>query len=166
MSIQSRLCFATIFGGLIMISSAAAAPVVTSCGAPISSIVRTDNFASSTTSTAFGPVPGGANAVVNVPAGTTRCIRVTFSASANCLGGDLNEVCFIRAIENGSELNPITGGTLGFTPSDESAKSANSFQWAKRVGPGSHTIIIQRRVNAAATNFTTYFWSLTVEVTN
>jgi hypothetical protein len=82
----SRILWIGLFlGGILAAGLASAAPVVTTCGATVGSIVRTETVKHSTTSTTFAPIPG-ANVVVNIPAGTKRCIKVEFAGANNDYG--------------------------------------------------------------------------------
>jgi hypothetical protein len=67
-------------------------------------------------------IPGGVT--VNVPSGEKRCIRVRFSAVANCPAS-----CFIRAIAGTNELNPAwVSNALRFSTDDTYAGTAHSFE--------------------------------------
>lgn len=83
-----------------LISVAAAAPIATQCGRLVSATVKTDIEFFNTSSEQPVIIPN-AGVVINVAVGTSRCIRVRFSAVANC-----PNACFLRAFENSNELNP------------------------------------------------------------
>jgi hypothetical protein len=121
-----------------LISVAAAAPVITSCGAPVSSIVKTviDQFSTSSEQ----PVTlVGTGVGFTIPAGQTRCVRVRFSAVAECPAN-----CFLRAIANDTELNPAwESSPLRFSSDSINGGTAHSFEWAGRVGPGAQQIFIK-----------------------
>ena len=112
-------------------SVAEAAPVTTVCGASIKSVTKTniDFFSSSSEQ----PVNiTGAAVNITVPAGQTRCVRVRFSAVANC-----PHSCFVRAFANTNELNPSwTANPLRFSNDLMNSGTAHSFEWAERLGPG------------------------------
>ena len=121
-----------------LVSVASAAPVVTQCGAPIKSIVKTDIEFFNTTSEAPVTIPS-ASVTISVPAGATRCVRVRFSAIANC-----PNACFLRAFENVNQLNPAwVSNALRFSSDQTNNGMAHSFEWAGRVGAGLHTIRIK-----------------------
>src|SRR5215208_2851165 len=78
------------------------------CGAPINSVVRLEPVASSTSSTVFVNL---VNVNINVPAGTTRCIKVVFTGEASCRGPSaVPDQCLIRALDNAIEMNPQGAG--------------------------------------------------------
>src|SRR5215213_7487971 len=78
------------------------------CGAPINSVLRLEPVASSINSTVFVNL---VNVNIAVPAGTTRCIKVVFTGEATCSGpSTVSDRCFIRALDNATELNPQGAG--------------------------------------------------------
>jgi hypothetical protein len=146
-------------------SSAAPAPQVlasTSCGPRVQSIVRTENAPSTTSSTAFVTVPG-AVVTVSVPAGATRCIKVLFTAETACRVTTSADFCYVRALDNGVEMNP-QGASFQAIDSEKATARGHAFEWVRRVAAGSHTISLQRRVNAAPTVFTIDDWTFDVQV--
>jgi hypothetical protein len=140
-------------------SVAGAATVTTQCGASIRSFTKTniDFFSSSSES----PVNiTGASANVIVPAGQTRCVRVRFSAVANCPNS-----CFLRAFANSNELNPSwVVNPLRFSNDLMNSGTAHSFEWAERLGPGTYLVRIsfQTGNTISAANIGPY--ATTVEV--
>lgn len=114
---------------------AQAETLVTQCGPLIRSIVKTDIDFFTTNSEV--PVNfKGAQAAFTVPAGRTNCVRVRFSAVANC---PLS--CFIRAIVDTTEMKPAWfSNALRFSTDKTNGGTAHSFEWAARVGAGNHTV--------------------------
>jgi len=145
-------------------SREAAAPralVSAGCGAPGGSVIRTENTALQTNSTAFVTVPG-ATTTVTVPAGTTRCIKVVFTGEAGCAGSSSADFCYIRALDNSVEMNPAT--SFRAFASEDSTAEAHAYEWVRRVGGGNHTIRIQGRVERSATTFFLDDWTFDVQV--
>ena len=142
-----------------------AALLTTVCGPSVQSIVRTENAASSTNSTAFVVVPGAVTSV-SVSAGTTRCIKVVFTGEAACsqtTTGTSNDFCYVRALDNGIEMNP-QGASLQVFDSEHFPAEAHAYEWVRRVGPGPHTIVIQRRVALGSTTFSLDDWTFDVQL--
>lgn len=136
-----------------------------SCGALIQSIVKTENVASATSSVGFVVLAGAVTTVV-VPARTTRCIKVVFTASAACRGPSaVSDTCIIRALDNGAEFSP-QGSSVQTFVSEDPTQNAHAFEWIRRVGPGNHGIVIQRRVFNAASSFLLDDWTFDVQVLN
>ena len=97
--------FALAIGGLAG-SSANAVNVTVGCGALVVSVVRTENAPSVINSVAFVNIPGAIWGFA-VPAGQSRCIKVTFTGEAACRGPTtVGDFCYIRALDNGIELSP------------------------------------------------------------
>lgn len=141
------------------VSVSAAAPVTTPCGAPIRSVVKTDIAFFNTTSES--PVNlTGAVAAVDVPAGTTQCVRVRFSAIANC-----PFACFLRAFNNSSELNPAwTANALRFSEDQTNGGMAHSFEWAGRLAAGHHIILIKIQTGNTAGVASIGPWTFSMDV--
>ena len=137
--LKQSAVLAIAFGSLISATAAAPiTPVTTSCGAPLSSIVKTviDQF-STPSETPVILVGTGVN--ITVPAGETRCVRVRFSAVAECPHN-----CFVHAFANTTPLNPVqSSSSLRFSSDSINNGTAHSFEWAGRVGPGQQTIFIK-----------------------
>jgi hypothetical protein len=133
------------------------------CGAPINSVLRLEPVASSTSSVAFVNL---VNVNIGVPAGTTRCIKVVFTAEASCRGPtSIVDNCIVRALDNGVEMNPQGGGALVLLSEDGTA-NGHAYEWVSRAGAGNHNIVIQRRVTNAATVFTVDDWTFDVQLHN
>ena len=141
-------------------TTAVAAPSTVQCGAPINSVVKTEIVATVSNATSFAQIPGAAVTVIVAPS-STRCIKVRFLPLANCDGSFANQ-CLIRVLDNSSGLSPVVSvnGVDGGQP------LANAFEWVRRVGPGTHTISVQRRVTNTSSLFHFKSWMLDVEVTN
>ena len=136
---------------------------INACGPFINSVLRIENVASTTNSVAFVNV-AGAVANIFVPAGTTRCIKVHFTAEAACRGpAAVNDFCFIRALDNGVEMLPQGAGSQVFL-SEDATENAHSYLWAQRVRAGNHTIQIQRRVANPNTFFLLDDWTLDIQL--
>jgi hypothetical protein len=138
------------------------AAVLTRCGSHISSLVKTQIAQSSAQSTFFATVPGAVLSF-SVPAGQTRCIKVLFTAQASCRATGANDTCFIRATDNGAELHPHGQGEQIFVTED-STPGGHAYEWVGRVGAGSHTVRIERRVQAPATTFVLDNWTFDLSV--
>ena len=140
-------------------SSAAAAAqranIIVSCGAQTGNLIRTENTGLTFSNTTFVTLPG-AVVGVSVPAGATRCVKVLFTAEAGATG-----FCYVRAVDNGIPLFP-DGGSFQALVSNDATANAHSFEWVRRLGPGSHTISIQRRVSSGSCGIDD--WTFDVEV--
>jgi hypothetical protein len=155
--LKQSAVLAVTFGSLI--SAAAAAPVTTSCGAPVSSIVKTviDQFS---TPSEFPVILVGTGVNITVPAGETRCVRVRFSAVAECPHN-----CFLRAFANNTELNPAWfSSSLRFSSDSINNGTAHSFDWAGRVGQGQQTIFIKVQTGNSMDNARFGPFTTTVEI--
>jgi hypothetical protein len=138
MNIVARLMarlpsLALLLAGFVSTASADP-PLSTQCGAVIRSTTKTTTDPFTFTAETVVDIPNAAF-FVSVPAGTTRCVVVTFSASARC-----PHACFVRAIETSSGLEPDIASNR-FAQGD--VHRAHTFQWAKRLPPGAHTVKIQ-----------------------
>jgi hypothetical protein len=142
---------------------AAIITTATHCGAPIQSTVLTDMTGDiGTDKTEFQPLPA-ASAIIVVPAGAQRCIKVTFSASASCYGAAMADVCYVQVLDNGNPTNPPLEKI--FT-SESQILAAHSFEWVKRAGPGNHVITVRIKVQNAGTHFLMSGWTMDIELTN
>jgi hypothetical protein len=140
---------------------AARAHVATVCGQPLFSVTRTQNAALETSSTTFATVPGAVQNVV-VPAGQVRCIKVLFTAEVSCTDA-FEDICYIRATDNGVEMHPSGGGAQALS-SESFLPESGAYEWVRRVGPGTHTIRIQGRVDDSDTEFVLDDWTFDVQV--
>jgi len=152
---RAALLVSVLAGGALA-SPASAETIVTQCGSPISTIVRTDTGDPSLDSSTFKQIPG-ASVVVTVPAGRVQCLLVLFTSIDECDGQ-----CFVRAIENGAEMDPQD--SLHSYSHFEDFPEAHAFSWVRRVGAGQHTIVIQRRSTGGP--FQTHQWTMRVDLTN
>lgn len=164
--IRNRLLvLLALAAGLFASSNAGAVLITTGCGPLINSIVRTENAPSVINAVAFVNLPG-AVAGITVPAGQTRCIKVVFTGEAACRGpAAVSDFCFIRALDNGVEMNPQGAGAQIFL-SEDPTENAHAYEWVRRIGPGNHTILIQRRVGNAATGFLLDDWTFDLQIYN
>jgi len=126
-------------------ATAPAAPVVTECGSLEKSIVRTEKESALISSATFTPVPG-ATVVVSVPSGQTRCIRVTFSAFADCG----NNYCYIRSVSNSAAMYPNVSEDESAFAQGTNVTEAHSFTFVARVGSGNRTIVVRDEPTMAA----------------
>jgi hypothetical protein len=131
------------------------ANISVSCGAETASLTRTENTGLTFSNTGFLALPGS-GVTVNVPAGATRCVKVLFTAEAGA-----SNFCYVRAVDNGIPMFP-DGGSFQALVSHDGTANGHAFLWVRRLGSGSHTISIQRRVNAGSCGIDD--WSMDVEV--
>lgn len=133
MNILARLlCPALLLAGLV--STASADSLTTQCGKTLYSVVRTTTAPFTFTEETFNDIPNAAFSVT-VPTGTTRCVVLTFSASARC-----PHACFVRAIGTNIGLEPDAPSNR-FAQGD--IRRAHTFRWAKRLTPGQQAIRVQ-----------------------
>ena len=142
-------------------SDATASQLMFTCQSHIRSIVRTENAASTTTSTAFNNLPG-ASTTITVPEGSTRCVKVVFTAEASCEETGSADFCYVRAVVNGVAMEPID--SFQAFVSESTTASGHAAEWIKRLAAGTHTIVIQRRVGSASTPFRLDDWTFDVQV--
>ena len=138
--------------------------VTTDCREDVQTRVLTQETPSSTVGAAFA---GFASLVVGVPAGASRCLMVEFNAETACSGDPAiaDDFCYVRALDNGVEMLPLSGSFTSFQSEDTTAES-NSHRWIRRVGAGNHTITLQRRTDGGATVFYLDDWMFSVTVLN
>jgi hypothetical protein len=116
------------------VSMASADALTTQCGKTIYSVVRTTTDVFTFNSELpHVDVPNTAFRVT-VPEGGTRCVTLTFSASAAC-----PHACFISALDSNGVFAPSASNR--FAQAD--VFRAKFFQWVERVGAGAHAIRIQ-----------------------
>jgi hypothetical protein len=151
-------------GGAAEQPAAAAQRALTpiNCGRPGGSQIRTETTGRETDSTSFATVPG-AEITFRVPAGVTRCLRVIFTGEAGCAGNNGPDFCYVRALVNGAAMHPNGSGEQVFASDDTTAES-HAYEWIRRVGPGTHNIVIQGRVADSDTTFFLDDWTLDVQV--
>jgi hypothetical protein len=136
----------------------------TNCGAPIQSIALTQNAQFETTNSTFTRVTG-AVANITVPAGTTRCVKVRFTAPAACFG-PFGAECLIRALTNTVEMNPMLAGNQFLASPEDSSPQPNSYHWVSRLSPGAYSVQVQIRRNATATSAKLQYWAMDIEILN
>lgn len=115
-----------------------AAPVKTTCGAPIQSIVLTQTQSAphfETSSTSFVRLTGAVLNIV-VPAQVTRCVKVRFTGRVSCQGNGGNATCYLRALAKNVEMNP---GAIG------ESDVRFSYEWISRLEAGTNQVQIQAR---------------------
>lgn len=127
----------------------------TDCGPDVRTRITTEDAATSTTGSSFVSFTGS---TVFVPANSTRCLLVEFNAETACFGdpGAQDDFCYLRALANGVEMLPVSGGFMAFQSEDFTAES-NSTRWVRRVSGGSaginYSVSLQRRTDGGATQF-------------
>jgi len=165
MKIQSSLTKTIVLiASLVFAPSLSWAATAHACAATLSRTILTQITSFKTQSTTFVNVPGAA-AMVNVPAGQTRCVIVRFSASSSCSETSAFDVCTIRVVEPAKvALDPPLNG-IDFADGSVGL-AAHSFEWVKRFGPGKHTIVAQAAVQNSATTMSMPLWTMDVETTN
>ena len=141
---------------ILTASAALATQATVSCGALVSDVIRTQDASLTFSNTNFVSL-ANSSVSVNVPAGTTRCVKVLFTAEAGA-----THFCYVRAMDNGVPMNPNGNGAQTLISHYVNSANANSFLWARRVGPGSHVISIQRRVSGGTCTIDD--WTVDVEV--
>lgn len=151
---------AAVFAVVVLCSPASADVIATKCGAPISSTVKQGvNVQQTITATStFGNVTGAA-INVNVPAGQTRCVRVRFSANVLCDPPTAIDHCYVKVNDS---LNPFLFDPAIAIATNEPG-GAHSYEWATRLGAGSHAIRIQATRNTGVT-FIIVHWTMAVDV--
>jgi hypothetical protein len=133
MHIAARLVWLGLFLAGPM-STASADPVTTQCGAVIRSTIKTTTDPFTFTAETVVDIPN-ATFFVSVPADTTRCVVVTFSASARC-----PHACFVRAIGTNIGIEPDLASNR-FAQGE--VHRAHTFRWAKRLSSGAYTVKLQ-----------------------
>jgi len=130
------------------------------CGAPVNSIVKTMyNVTFQTASATFADL-GGANATINIPAGQTRCVKVTFHTLLSCsVGNPAIDGCHIKVKD---KSNPLIFAPPSVVYSNASDISTHSFEWANRLQAGSHPIQVQVSVDSGKIDV--YAFTFDVEV--
>jgi hypothetical protein len=109
----------------------------------------------STTSASWTDVPG-MSTTVNVKAGTTALLVITFSGQSRCNDTGTPTVdCYVKALVNGVEASPGVAIFDSAAAGDNTAQSqgSHSFQWVMGVNAGTKTVKIQWLVNEAGDAF-------------
>jgi hypothetical protein len=145
-----------------LFASAANAASSINCGAVIRSVTKVEDVTVLSASTVYVPV-GGARTVITVPAGAQRCIKVLFTGVSTCGLSSSSDFCLIRAVDNGFVMEPQIGASE--FNSEDGTGSSHALAWVRRVGPGTHTVVIQKRVISAGTIFNLLGWTMDVVVT-
>jgi hypothetical protein len=135
---------------------AAAPPITTTCGPLINSVVKTKQAYAYAPSTEFSVLPDAETTVI-VPPGRNYCIRVVFTAEAEC------RFCYVLAMVGATRMNPDGGAFQLFSNAGIYAKSY-SYEWVLRRGPGSHVVRIFWREGEGSDQFRVYLWTLAVTV--
>lgn len=144
------------------IPSVEAALKVTQCGAAINSRVTTVSDLSSNNSLTFVDVQGAAQNFT-VPAGTTVCVKVVFTAEAACEGAASGkDICFVQALLDGAQMRP-QDARQAFV-SEATTAGAHAYEWVNRVGAGNHNVRIQQKVGDANTFFELDDWTFDVQI--
>jgi|SRR4051812_2778726 hypothetical protein len=132
------------------------------CGQVLQNIVRTQNAPSIVNNTNFQTLPG-TPIVVAVPDGQTRCVKILFTGETACGLSQAPDLCYIRAMDNNTELDPQGGGFQAFA-SEDASPEAGAYEWVGRVGEGVHNLRIERRVGNNLTDFWLDDWTYDVTV--
>ena len=141
-------------------SEATEARAATECGADVRTRFVTEDAPSATTASSF---LGFASNGVTVAANTTRCLLVEFTGETACVGdtGTADDFCYLRAIANGVEMLPMSGGFLAFS-SEHGTSQSNSARWLRRVSGASnhttYTVTLQRKTDGLNTQFNPDDW--------
>jgi hypothetical protein len=136
--------------------------LTTTCGPAVRSIIRTEDAPSTTNAVAFVNVPG-ATGGFTVAAGTSRCIKLLFTAETVCRPSAAADFCYVRALINGVPMLP-DGANFQTFDSEDGTASAHAYEWVRRVRAGNYTIVLQRRVGNAATFFTLDDWTFDLQL--
>jgi hypothetical protein len=135
---------------------------VQTCGANVGSTVRTQSGDSTTSATAFAPLPG-ATTTFTVPVEQTRCVKVLLTAESSC-GPSVNvDYCYVQATLDGVPMDPNGGGFQALDSEDDTA-SAHAYEWVGHAGQGNHTVQIQQRVGNATTSFYIDDWTFDTQL--
>jgi hypothetical protein len=120
-----------------------------------------------TSSTSFVDLPGSSTAI-SVPGPGNARILARFSAESACFGGV--GWCSVRILVDGVEMDPVVGTDFAFDSTNGGADTATSWEShsmdrSRIVGPGNHTVVVQRAVVEGSTTNTFRLddWSLTIE---
>ena len=136
--------------------------IVHNCGPQQTSTVITESSPTITNSVPWQPLPGAATQVV-VPDNQSRCIKVLLTAETACKETDAADFCYVQALVDGNPMDP-DGADFQAMDSEDATASAHAYEWVKRVGPGVHTVRIERRVGNAATSFWWDDWTFDVSL--
>ena len=148
-----------VFALGVPLASPALALVIHQCPTNITfHEVRTEIVASTTSSTTFQLLPG---ATTDFGVGNQACIRVLFTAETRCTVSPANDRCDIRAVINGVEMHPRSGGTRTMD-SEHNMRRAHAYEWVEELGEGNYAVRIERRVQDPATVFEIDDWTLVV----
>lgn len=132
------------------------------CGPLLDNPIVTQSSPTVTSSTNFTLLPEAA-VQINVPPGTTRCVKVLFTAETACEVTAAPDFCYVRAMANNIPLDPVGGGFQAIDSEDGTA-SGHAYEWVGELESGNYVIHIDRRVLNAATTFWTDDWTFDVEV--
>jgi hypothetical protein len=132
------------------------------CGPTTQKILRTQNGGQTINNVNFAAVPGTVIQVV-VPDGQSRCVDIEFTGESACGLSNAADLCYIRAMDGNTELDP-QGGTFQAFDSEDGSASAHAYEWVGRLGEGVHNIRLERRVGNANTDFWLDDWTYDVEV--
>jgi hypothetical protein len=158
------LVIAVVVLGMVLAAESVvlAADLKRNGGAVTAVRTATDDATAATVSHTYVAVPG-MTVTVNVPGGQKALLVITFAAVSHCTDGDgSTTLCLIRLQVDGVSAPP--GEIIFDTAADgESAPEANSMQFvAGPVSAGSHTVLVQYRVDEASSSFYTFNRTLTV----
>jgi hypothetical protein len=121
------------------------------CGQTVRSLVKTQNQPSHSNLPNYNGIPG-AQFQIDVPEGQQRCLKLLFTAESSCDGFAGDDFCYVRALVDNVPMDP-DGQNFQALDSEDDTASAHAYEWIKKVGPGPHTVTIERRVGNPATDF-------------
>jgi len=141
---------------------ALAPPIQTNCGPSVNSIVKTQHIPMVTNAVGLFQMPGAITAII-VPEGTSRCVKVLFTAETACRESAAADFCRVQATIGGAPMMPFGQG-YQIMDSESSSAQARAYEWIKRVGPGNYNVAIQWGVLNNATTFRIDDWTFDVQV--
>jgi hypothetical protein len=127
--------------------------ITTDCEFPTLTVLRTNNTPVNFANTTFLALPGAA---LTFETFGSRCVKLHFTAKAAASAS-----CFVRAVLNGIAMNP-QGGGLQTLVSNDATFNAHAYEWVSRIGEGTHTVVIQRRVSTGTCTIDD--WTMDLEV--
>ncbi|HUR77270.1 MAG TPA: hypothetical protein VMZ22_04925 [Acidimicrobiales bacterium] len=135
-----------VFAGAVFGCGVAFAAATTYAAGPVNKVaVVTSDTTSQVTSTSFVEVPRAA-VTITVPSGTTALLIARFTAQSMC-GGAGSSVCSVRIVDNGTEMEPVSGPAFAFDSQSGTncicLAESHSVERVLRVSAGKHRIAVQ-----------------------
>ena len=100
--------------------------ITTACGPNQTSIIKTEDSPTATSSVNRVTLPGAATQIT-VPDGQTRCVKVLFTAESACQGPNPDDLCYVAATIDGAPMNPVGGGFQALDSEDGTASAHFEF---------------------------------------